>query len=597
MLSRHGKKQPPHSIQREDEMCGYWQNENQYQRSVSLKYSRLSQDFHVSVSAPCRWCQGLMSGILTAAHLDYWYDHWNGSHSDGSCMDVDQDDVEVDGLETDGPESDSESGSAKDDDQSSREWTLIEVTFIQENSLDGYAMMEVALDLSWHSHETEGGDLLPNLKAYKAVHLIFEVFSEPEPKQSRLFPSLPGADNLASDHHLQGPRLVIHSSLLQKVKYVALSYVWGMNQTYVLAKATLEEKCSRLDLSRLPKTIINAIEDAGADMKDEIAVMGTIYRDSAVTIIAANASSLIEGFLRLTESPNFFVDLFSIPVMTGCGTVEHLSVGYRSYYKPFKDPINSRAWTLQERILSTRNLIYESKGMVSNDGLRQAWLDIRNEYTSRKLTYGRDKLAVIFAIAFEVAKESGWTYLAGLWKEHLFLDLQWHRDPQSTMLRPGKDKPANPLYPWASMDGPAVDPNEGGDPRAEFHFRILSCDVEYMNIATPAKFHFEPVRCGILVVEARMIELDWRWADPGDLTGTFLLDPGQGITYICGEANFDAEEPDFKPEETKNHKRLPVEGLLILRATEPETFRRIGFFKIYSIAMFDGVSDRIIRII
>ena len=78
-----------------------------------------------------------------------------------------------------------------------------------------------------------------------------------------------------------------------------------MNQTYVLTKGTLEEKCSNLDLSRIPKTIIDAIEvtrrleytylwvdalciiqDAGEDMKDEIAVMGTIYRDSAVTIIA-----------------------------------------------------------------------------------------------------------------------------------------------------------------------------------------------------------------------------------------------------------------------------------------------------------------------
>jgi hypothetical protein len=87
------------------------------------------------------------------------------------------------------------------------------------------------------------------------------------------------------------------------------------------------------------------------------------------------------------------------------------------------------------------------------------------------------------------------------------------------------------------------------------------------------------------------------------------LDPEQGISYICGEANFDAKEPDLEPEATKvcclavsvlnyeNRKRLPVEGLLILREKEPETFRRVGFFTIYSTAMFDGVSDRIIRIV
>jgi hypothetical protein len=475
--------------------------------------------------------------------------------------------------------------------------------------------------------------------------------------------------------HPQCPRVVIHHSLPQEAKYVALSYVWGINQTYVLTKSTLEEKCSGLDLSLLPKTIIDAIEvtrrlgymylwvdalcivqDAGEDMKDEIAVMGTIYRNSAVTIIAANALSSVEGFLRVTESPNFFVDPFDIPIMTKHGTVEYLSVGYRSYYKPSRDPINTRAWTLQERILSTRNLVYsydglkwscqtcernpsgppdaplmfprtlpqgnlgESSGMASNDELRQAWLDIRSEYTSRKLTYGGDKLAAISAIAFDIAKESGWTYLAGLWKEHLFLDLQWHRDPQSTMSRPEKDDPTNPLHPrsteyrapswsWASMDGPVVDPNEGGDPRSEFHFQILSCEIEYQNITAPAKFHFEPVRSGILVVEAPVIELNWRWADPGDLTDTFLLDPEQGISYICGEANFDAVEPDLEPETTKvsclamsmltyeKRKMLPVEGLLIVREKEPETFRRVGFFKIYSTVMFDGVSARTVRIV
>jgi hypothetical protein len=216
MLSRHGNKQPPHQIsvnsqpdeasperRQEAEICWFCQNEvftaelhqrllssqHQYQRSVSLKYSRLSQDLHVSVLARCRWCKSLMSGILTAAHLDYWDDRWNGSHSDGSSMDFEQDDVEVEELKTDGPGSDSESGSTKDDDQSSREWTLslqdfeqnpgllsVEVTFIRGDSLYEYTMIEVALQLSWKSRETGGGNLLPDLKEDKAVHLTFEAF-------------------------------------------------------------------------------------------------------------------------------------------------------------------------------------------------------------------------------------------------------------------------------------------------------------------------------------------------------------------------------------------------------------------------------------
>jgi hypothetical protein len=133
-----------------------------------------------------------MSGILTAAHLDYWFDRWNASHSDGSSMDDEQDDVEMEGLENDGLGSDDESGSLEDDDRSSRELTLslqdfgknlgllsVEVTFIQGHILDVYTMIEVALELSWESHETDVGESLPDLKGSRAVQLTFEAFSEP----------------------------------------------------------------------------------------------------------------------------------------------------------------------------------------------------------------------------------------------------------------------------------------------------------------------------------------------------------------------------------------------------------------------------------
>jgi hypothetical protein len=84
------------------------------------------------------------------------------------------------------------------------------------------------------------------------------------------------------------------------------------------------------------------------------------------------------------------------------------------------------------------------------------------------------------------------------------------------------------------------------------------------------------------------------------------LDYDQGTSYICGEAKSDTEEPDLKEEAKlhcltmsvlsyENHKTLPVEGLLLL-PEDHETFRRVGFFKIYSTTMFDGVSEWSIRI-
>jgi Heterokaryon incompatibility protein (HET) len=59
-----------------------------------------------------------------------------------------------------------------------------------------------------------------------------------------------------------GPRLISSSKLdfNASSKYIALSYVWGANQTYLLTEATLPQMMDGLALEMLPKTIIDAIE-------------------------------------------------------------------------------------------------------------------------------------------------------------------------------------------------------------------------------------------------------------------------------------------------------------------------------------------------
>jgi len=473
--------------------------------------------------------------------------------------------------------------------------------------------------------------------------------------------------------HASGPRVVLHRSLPEQASYVALSYVWGTNQTYVLTKKTLQEKCSGLDHAQVPKTISDAmnvtkqlgysflwvdalciVQDDRENMADEISSMGKIYRDSEVTIIAANAPSSTDGFLGVSESPYYFVEPFDVPLQTESKIEQLLSVGYRSYYKPFKDPINSRAWTLQERILSTRCLVYSYDGLKwicrtceknpsapwdapsmfprmalpnnlavpagtdTNGGIRQTWLDIRAEYTRRNLTNDEDKLPAISAIAFEIAKLTGWSYLVGLWKEHLFTDLQWRCDRHTTTPTPGEDSLSNPLRPrppkyrapswsWASIDGPIVDADESYGFRENFHFRIVSCDIEYRSAARTGDFPFEPVKSGTLVVEGRIIGTDWQWSDPSDLADAQLIYQEQGTTYICGDITFDASEPTLNSG-TKlfclamsvlksNRTRWPIEGLLLLPENEPETYRRVGLFETYSTTIFDGVRERLSTII
>lgn len=58
-------------------------------------------------------------------------------------------------------------------------------------------------------------------------------------------------------------------------------------------------------------------------------------------------------------------------------------------------------------------------------GFTHCWYEIVEPYTRGKLTFSKDKLVALSAIAQEIQLSTGYTYLAGIWKEHLLTDLLW----------------------------------------------------------------------------------------------------------------------------------------------------------------------------
>ncbi|KAF2811334.1 uncharacterized protein BDZ99DRAFT_350846, partial [Mytilinidion resinicola] len=78
------------------------------------------------------------------------------------------------------------------------------------------------------------------------------------------------------------------------------------------------------------------------------------------------------------------------------------------------------------------------------------------EYTKRQLTVPHDILPVISAIAKCIATRTGGTYLAGLWKETLHLDLLWWiSDPEDPIHQHG-DRPNSwrgPSWSWIGVQG------------------------------------------------------------------------------------------------------------------------------------------------
>lgn len=113
------------------------------------------------------------------------------------------------------------------------------------------------------------------------------------------------------------------SKASERASYVALSYCWGGPQKVTTTIATLQSRISGLNFESLPRTLQDAItvtrllgfkylwvdalcivQDSTTDKIAEINSMGNVYKNATITIAAANASSVNEGFLEKENPPN-----------------------------------------------------------------------------------------------------------------------------------------------------------------------------------------------------------------------------------------------------------------------------------------------------
>jgi len=186
-------------------------------------------------------------------------------------------------------------------------------------------------------------------------------------------------------------------------KYVALSYCWGKSQAFTATPKSISTQFRGFPLMSLPKTIQDAIRvtrgmgirylwvdslcilqgsDAVSqtDWKRESSRMESIYGNAYFTIAAAAASNCGEGFLhpRSCNLPFRIRSDSGVPIREGLITVAPSKIS-----REWKDePINTRGWTLQERILSTRVISFslhettflcDSSVVRDKTGVHQYW--------------------------------------------------------------------------------------------------------------------------------------------------------------------------------------------------------------------------------
>ncbi|QLI70756.1 uncharacterized protein G6M90_00g079160 [Metarhizium brunneum] len=323
-------------------------------------------------------------------------------------------------------------------------------------------------------------------------------------------------------------------------RYAALSYCWGKPPHVFKTTTSVMQDGFLLDWSTAPSTIVDAItitrrlglrylwvdavcilQDDEDDKTSQIKDMARIYKNSAVTIVAASASGVNQGFIkdRSVKSIAFPVNAIDATSHNGL-RVGTLWVHANTPDEP-EEAIDSRGWTLQESLLSPRILYFGSKDIIwkcqakpfqpvvgwhnlyKAEGMKRLpstifglalpgtqsplghWPHIMSEYSRRKLSLDVDNFRAIGGIAEELQKASGDTYIAGLWKNDMAKSLAWFRTDR-IVPKPANDDPLKrPTWSWLTTLFPVGQIGIEADASGNETVQVLSWSVELADKTAP----------------------------------------------------------------------------------------------------------------
>lgn len=385
--------------------------------------------------------------------------------------------------------------------------------------------------------------------------------------------------------------------------YMALSYCWGGDQPVKLTKSSFSDLTSGIPISNLPQTLRDAvcvgrildlrfiwidclciIQDDMDDKAQEISRMSKFYSNATLTLSAASASTCHSGFLERRQYSPFSIGPMKIPVSTRDGN----DMGYIYLLQEALSPgvhIATRAWTLQESLLSRRLLIYSQRqlywtcstafaecggskrsmikrmnfgypslveeiyplSVFQNHPSYSMWDSIVTQYMTRQLGFGDDKLPAISAVVSKLidmwaARGVQLDYKAGFLldpDERLswYVQLLW-RSTTSEASRTTDFRA--PSWSWASIDG-RVEPYFSLRENAyQVEAAVESCCVKLLRAQAP----YGQIRCAKLTLKARV----WTMSDiqMSEAVGSILWDPRleQNVKPLWSLYRVHSQEPN-----------------------------------------------------
>ncbi|KAF9879665.1 heterokaryon incompatibility protein [Colletotrichum karsti] len=322
-------------------------------------------------------------------------------------------------------------------------------------------------------------------------------------------------------------RLILPQDTPIQGPYMTLSHCWGLAHCMSLTTDNYAQLLKGIPLEDLPQLYKDALYVAAqigirymwidslciiqkgddlADWRQEAGLMNQVYSKSFCTVSAACARDSTESMFN-----NLNPDLIHpqiVQLRVAGKDVPHLVSEPKFWNMEVNRAlINTRAWVFQERILSSRVLYFgkdqifwecqqQDAAEIYPDGtsayvvtgtprfrgawpdylshrsadedeeLRKhvQWVNLVTEYSSNNITFAKDKLIALSAIAKTHMAWNGDQYLAGLWRKWLEWELSWSvtrpLDDFNAMAvcrcnpLPKKAEYRAPSWSWASADRP-----------------------------------------------------------------------------------------------------------------------------------------------
>lgn len=293
---------------------------------------------------------------------------------------------------------------------------------------------------------------------------------------------------------------------VEGAKYAALSYVWGDVKTFQMRRGNIEElrQPGSLSQKQLPKTIRDAIlltrslrirylwVDSVCIVQDDddlrnihLNSMAAIYANSYVTFIAAEGEDANHGIPGVENGDNPRT-LKRNTFRTANGDRYLLKEKHEAW--PVSSKWDSRGWTYQEGLLSTRTIILnglaswccpsnywqedteittvplkigdDNKPRFPDDATIHpltTWASLLKQYNKRSLTRDADVLPAFAGVAAVLKTHFKGGFFFGIPEEHMYVGLLWRcAKPVRRRVAVVQESGENslPSWSWVGWEGP-----------------------------------------------------------------------------------------------------------------------------------------------